>query len=105
MKSKLLFAFKLSRVLLLSGCMAEVIDEPVEQGDDELIVDENAKWPDRKNIPVCFTMGDGTSSREKATRTLIESEYAKVGLCFSGWGACTSSTPCPAIRLEISMNG
>lgn len=103
MKSKLIAAVHLSRVLVLSGCMAEVIDEPAEHGEDsdDLIVDENAKWPDRKNVPVCFTSGNGTSAREQATRKLIESEFAKVGICFSGWGACTTSTPCPAIRLEI----
>jgi hypothetical protein len=105
MKSRLVFASSLCGALLLSACMAEVTDEDLENSDDELIVDENAKWPDRKHIPVCFTTGDGTSDREKATRRLIESEYAKAGLCFSGWGACTTSTPCPAIRLEISANG
>jgi hypothetical protein len=107
MKSMLKVVFSLSRVVLLTGCMAEVMDEPSEYDEDsqDLIVDENAKWPNRKNIPVCFTTGNGTSAREQATRKLIESEYAKVGLCFSGWGACTTSTPCPAIRLEISNNG
>jgi hypothetical protein len=105
MKTKWMAAFNLTRALMLSGCMVEVLDEPLEQGDDELIVDDNARWPDRKSIPVCFTMGNGTSAREQAVRAKVEAEYAKVGLCFSGWGACSTSTPCPAIRLEISPNG
>jgi hypothetical protein len=68
--------------------------------EGDIIVQTSGRWRNRKNIPVCFTQGDGTSQMERGTRQVVESEYAKVGICFSGWGRCNASTPCPAIRIE-----
>jgi hypothetical protein len=75
-------------------------EEGVGLNTDPVIAEIGGKWQNRKNIPVCFTGGDGGSANERLTRQLVEQEYAKVGLCFSGWGRCSASTPCPAIRIS-----
>lgn len=96
----------LSTLILTTACVAEIADQEDTQGlTDAVIVEKNGKWPNRGNIPVCFTNGNGTSANERLARQLAESEYAKVGICFSGWGPCTANTPCPAIRIEISDTG
>jgi hypothetical protein len=83
-----------------AGDLAPSDEEGVGLNTDPVIAEIGGKWTNRKNIPVCFTGGDGTTAMEQGTRRVIESEYAKVGICFSGWGRCSASTPCPAIRIE-----
>jgi hypothetical protein len=100
MKLSTLLALGLCSALAASCAGDMVLDEELESDFDSVIAETHGRWQNRKNIPVCFTGGDGTSQMERSTRALIESEYAKVGLCFSGWGRCSASTPCPAIRIE-----
>jgi hypothetical protein len=101
MKQRSVSMSTLGCVLALGACTGDV-QVAQENGDttSPVIAETGGRWSNRKNIPVCFTAGDGTSDMERGTRKLIESEYAKVGLCFSGWDRCSASTPCPAVRIE-----
>ncbi len=101
MKQRSVLMLSLGCVLALGACTGDVqVAQDNGENTSPVIAETGGRWSNRKSIPVCFTGGDGTSDMERGTRQLIESEYAKVGLCFSGWGRCSASTPCPAIRIE-----
>jgi hypothetical protein len=97
-----------SMVAFGSGCTAgdvspgsAVAMESSAFGSAPLLAERQQRWPAPTTIPVCFLGRDGSGPLENQVRQLVETEYAKVGLCFQGWGPCDASTPCPAIRVEI----
>lgn len=77
--------------------------EVTENTDRPVIASTSNRWKDPQNIPVCFVNGDGTSTNEEYIRDLVTSEYAKAGLCFTGWTRCSANPPCPSIRLHVGV--
>jgi hypothetical protein len=71
--------------------------------EDALLGDTARKWPNARSIPVCFLNRNGDEADAASVRSLITSEYQKVGLCFNGWNRCNAATPCPAIRMYIGV--
>jgi hypothetical protein len=89
-------------IVCSTGCASvDAGDGEANGNDDPLVAETNRLWPNAKSIPVCFLNSDGTDQYARQIRDLASSEYAKVGLCFSGWNRCTTSSPCPAIRINI----
>ncbi len=49
-------------------------------------------WPDGKRIPICwYQLKSEYEPLAKTFQKLIESEYARAGIGFTGWGKCTYS--------------
>ncbi len=78
-------------------------DEVTEDTSRPIIASTSNRWKDPQNISVCFVNGDGTSANEKFIRDLVTSEYAKAGLCITGWERCSANPPCPTIRLHVGV--
>ncbi len=78
-------------------------DEVTDDTSRPIIATTANRWKDPQNISVCFVNGDGTTANERFIRDLVTSEYAKAGLCFTGWERCSANPPCPTIRLHVGV--
>jgi hypothetical protein len=89
-------------VLSLLGCSTSYEDGD-QHTEDDLVGRANAKWRNPQSIPVCFTDLSGTGTVERQLRDLATAEFARAGICFTGWNRCSSTTPCPAIRIAVDQ--